>query len=78
MQVVALLADHATEAVDGAVAQALLHNTDDPAAIALLLEPRGATPPKQLDLSTHPELRTLPRVTPDLNLYAAASLAETI
>ncbi len=78
MQVVALLADHATEAVDGAVAQALLHNTDDPAAIALLLEPRGATPPKQLDLSTHPELRTLLRVTPDLNLYASASLAETI
>lgn len=78
MQVVSLLANHSTIAVDNAVTHALRCNTDDPAAIALLLEPRRSHPTEKLDLSGHPELASFSPLTPDLNLYASAALAETI
>jgi len=76
MRVVALLENHTPEAVDAAVRQAIASQTDDPAAIALLLQGPG-TPPAPIDLNEHPQLAGFKAVDVDMSLYAIADLAES-
>jgi transposase len=76
MQVVGLLETQSPGDLDAAVRQATAANTDDPAAIAMLLE--GANPaPPPLDLRQHPRFAELQAVEVDMSRYAIANLAET-
>jgi transposase len=76
MQVVALLRSHSTEAVDAAVRQALEAQTDDPAAIALLLQGKSTAATVTLDLAQHPELAAFTGAEVDISRYAIAALVE--
>jgi hypothetical protein len=76
MKVVLLLATHSQDALDAAVRQATAANTDDPAAIAMLLESPDPLPPP-LNLRDHPRFAELEAVDVDLSQYAIADLAET-
>lgn len=77
MQVVGLLERHSAQALDAAVSQAIEAQTDDPAAIALLLEGPSASPPP-LDFGQHPQLNAFEIADVDLSRYAIADLVEAV
>jgi len=77
MQVLALLAEAPTEQLAQTVSHALARGTNDPAAIALLLQQR-THPPRAADLNPRrlPLSAQLPRAAVDLSAYETAQLIE--
>jgi hypothetical protein len=77
-EVLALLADAPVAELAQVVTHALARGTDDPAAIALMLEQKRAPAPTvTLNTSVLPESARCEVLIPDLEAYATAKLMES-
>lgn len=79
MSVVSLLHEHSLEVVEAAIVQAMARGTDDPAAVALLVQQSAhPCPPATLNLTPRPNLPSRIVHPVDLQAWAIAELAECV
>lgn len=77
-RVLGLLAEASLDELAQTVTHASACGTDDPEAIALLLQQRRTKTPSALLRAKLPEAARIPICPPDLQIYATATLMETI